>query len=122
YAGRCELGHCHAWRSYLPRFWTTNGFTPGDAEQALAGGVDSEASQVAGNPAAVELFGHGGGGAGAAEAVEHEVAFVGGSPDDTIKKALGLLCGESEILFAVAGWSIEILQTSSTRRVVFSWY
>lgn len=47
-----------------------------DAEQALAGGVDGEASEVAGNPAAVELFGDGGGGAGAAEAVEDEVTLI----------------------------------------------
>ena len=48
----------------------------GDAEQALARGVDGEASEVAGDPAAVELFGDGGGGAGTAEAIENEVAFV----------------------------------------------
>lgn len=42
----------------------------GDAEQALADGVNGEASEVASNPAAVELLGNGSGGAGAAEAVE----------------------------------------------------
>ena len=45
------------------------GFTLG-IEQALASGVDGETSEVAGNPAAVELFGDSGGGAGAAEGVE----------------------------------------------------
>ena len=37
--------------------------------------MDGETSEVASNPAAVELFGDGGGGAGAAEAIENEVAF-----------------------------------------------
>ena len=44
-----------------------NGFDTGDAEQTLAGGVDREASEVAGDPAAVELFGDGGSGAGTAK-------------------------------------------------------
>ena len=47
-----------------------------DAEQPLARGVDGEAPQVAGDPAAVELFGDGRRGAAAAEAVEDEVVFV----------------------------------------------
>jgi hypothetical protein len=39
-------------------------------EEALAGGVDGEAAQVAGDPAAAKLLGDGGGGAGADESVE----------------------------------------------------
>ncbi len=56
---------CHTCRSYLPRFWTTKGRTFGDRQQPLAGGVDGEAAQVAGDPAPVQLLGHGGGGAAA---------------------------------------------------------
>ena len=55
--------------------------------------MDGEASEVAGNPAAVELFGDGGGGAGTAEAVEDEVAFVGGRVHDAFEKSFWFLCG-----------------------------
>ncbi len=53
-----------------------------DAEQALAGGVDGEASEVAGDPAAIELFGDGGGGAAAYEAIQHQTIRAGGGLDD----------------------------------------
>ena len=66
-------------------------FNIGDSEQAFARGVDGEASKIAGNPTAVELFGDGGGGAGTAEAVEDDVAFVGGNLDDAVQKGLGFL-------------------------------
>ena len=49
----------------------------GDAEQALARGVDGESSQVTGNPAAVELFGDSSGCAGTAEAVEDDIPRTG---------------------------------------------
>ena len=64
-----------------------------DAEQTLAGGVDGEAPQVAGDPAAVQLFGHGRGGAAAAEAVQDQVVFVGGGSNDTFEKRFGFLGG-----------------------------
>ena len=47
-----------------------------DVEQTLAGGVDGETAQVAGDPTTVQLFGDGSGCAGAAEAVEDQVVFV----------------------------------------------
>jgi hypothetical protein len=47
----------------------------GDAEQALARGVDGEASEVAGDPAAVEFFGNGGGGAASNKAVQNQIVF-----------------------------------------------
>jgi hypothetical protein len=67
------------------------GLHVGDAEQALAGGVDGEASEIAGDPAAVELFGDGSGGAGAAEAVEHEGTFVAAQFHDAYQKRLRFL-------------------------------
>src|SRR5208282_4892926 len=63
----------------------------GDAKQSLAGGVDGEAPEVAGNPAAVEFFGDGSGGARAAEAVKDKVSLIGRSFDDSIKQGLRLL-------------------------------
>ncbi len=47
-----------------------------DAEQALARGVDGEASKVAGYPAAIECFGDGRGGTGADETIKDEIAFI----------------------------------------------
>ena len=44
-------------------------------QQPLARGVDGETGEIAGNPAAAELLGDGGGRAAADEAVEDEVAF-----------------------------------------------
>ena len=82
---------CQAWRSYLPRFWTTNGRTFGNAEQALAGGVDGEAAQVAGDPAAAELLGDGRVVPLPTEAIEDQVAFVGGGFDDAFEQGFGLL-------------------------------
>ena len=46
-----------------------------DADHAFAGGVDGELAEVGDNPLAAELFGDGGGGAGAAEEIGDEVAF-----------------------------------------------
>jgi hypothetical protein len=51
------------------------------ADQALAGGVDCEFSQIGGDPLAAEFFSDCGGGAGAAEEVSDEVAFVACSSD-----------------------------------------
>ncbi len=48
-----------------------------DPDRPLAGGMNGELAQVAGNPLAPQLLGHGGGGAGTAEEVGDEVAFVG---------------------------------------------
>ncbi|MBT9177525.1 MAG: hypothetical protein DDT20_01859 [Firmicutes bacterium] len=50
---------------------------PLHADHALAGGVNGELAQVGYYPLAAQLFGHGGGGAGAAEEVGDEIAFVG---------------------------------------------
>jgi len=66
-------------------------FNVGDAEQALACSVDGEAAKVTGDPAAVELFGDGGGGAGTAEAIENEGTLVGRCFDNSIKECLRLL-------------------------------
>ena len=63
-----------------------------DAEQALARGVDGEAAEVGGDPAAAELLGDGGRRAAAAEAVEDEVALVGGGVDDAFEEGFGFLC------------------------------
>src|SRR5262249_5288369 len=49
------------------------GADPGDLQEALAGGVDGEAAQVAGDPAAAELLGDGCCSPGAGETVEDEV-------------------------------------------------
>ena len=62
-----------------------------DAQQPLARGVDGEAAQVAGDPAAAQLFGDGRGGAAAAEAVEDEVALVRGGIDDAFEEGFGFL-------------------------------
>ena len=64
-----------------------------DAEQPLARGVDGEAPQVAGDPAPVQLLGDGRGGAAAAEAVENEVVFVGGSLKIRSRSASGFWVG-----------------------------
>jgi hypothetical protein len=48
-----------------------------NAEQALARGVDGEASKVTSNPAAVEFFGDGGGGAGSDKAVKDKGVLAG---------------------------------------------
>ena len=71
-----------------------------DAEQPLARGVDGEAPQVAGDPAAVQLLGHGRGGAAAAEAVEDEVVFVGGGSNDAFEEGFGFLGGVAESFIA----------------------
>jgi hypothetical protein len=56
------------------------------ADQALARGVDAELAQVGGDPFAAELFGHGGGRAGAAEEVGDEVAGVAAGFDDAFEE------------------------------------
>ena len=66
---------------------------PLDADQTLAGGVDGELAQVADDPFAAQLLGHSGGGAGAAEKVGDQVAFVGGGLDDAFKQGFGFLVG-----------------------------
>ena len=53
------------------------GFAIFNAQQTLAGYMDRPATQIASDPAASELFGHGQGGAGAAEEVGDEVAAAG---------------------------------------------
>jgi hypothetical protein len=71
---------------------------PLDPEQPLAGGVDGEPPEVAGDPPAVELLGHGRGGAGPAEAVEDQVAFVRRGLDDALEEGFGFLGGVIEAL------------------------
>jgi hypothetical protein len=51
------------------------------ADQALAGGVNGELAEIGGDPLAAQFFCYSSGGAGAAEEVGDEVAFVGGSTD-----------------------------------------
>ncbi len=70
----------------------------GDVEQPLAGGVDGEAAQIAGDPAPVQLLSHGGGGSAADEAVEDEVVFVGGGADDAVEEGFGFLGGVTKAL------------------------
>ena len=55
---------------------------PLHADHALARRVDGELAQVAGDPFAPQLFGHGRRRAGTAEEVSDEIAFVGGGFDD----------------------------------------
>ena len=50
---------------------------PLDADQPLAGCMNSELTQVSNNPLATQPFGHGGGGAGTAKRIGDQVAFVG---------------------------------------------
>ena len=66
------------------------------SQQPLARGVDGEAAEVAGDPAAVQLLGDGGRRAAAGEAVEDEVAFVGGGADDAVEECFGFLRGVAE--------------------------
>lgn len=51
---------------------------PLHAYHPFAGGVNGKFAQVADDPLAAQLFGHGGGGATAAEEVGHEVPWVRG--------------------------------------------
>lgn len=53
--------------------------------------MDGEAAKVGGDPAAAQLFSDGGRGAGAAEAVEDEVARVGGRGDNAFEQGFRLL-------------------------------
>jgi hypothetical protein len=61
------------------------------ADQALAGGVDGELAEIGGDPLAAQLFCNGGGGAGAAEEVGDEVAFLRRSFNKSLDKLLGFL-------------------------------
>ncbi len=61
------------------------------ADHALAGGVDGELAQVGDDPLAAQLLRHRGGGAGAAEEVGDEIAFVGGGFDDAFEQGFGFL-------------------------------
>ena len=45
-------------------------------DEPLAAGVDGKSAQVGHDPAAAQALGHSAGGAGAAEEIGHEVAFV----------------------------------------------
>src|SRR5262249_12339032 len=54
-----------------------------DGEEALVGGMDGEASEVAGDPAPSEFFGDGCCRAGTAEAVQHQIALIRRRLDDT---------------------------------------
>jgi hypothetical protein len=45
-------------------------------DQPLAGGVDAELAEIAGDPLAPELFSHGGGGAGTAEEIGDNVSGI----------------------------------------------
>src|SRR5258708_5660082 len=53
-------------------------------EQPLSRGVNSEAPQVAGNPASAKFLSHGNRRATATKAIKHQVAFVGGSFDNSL--------------------------------------
>ena len=64
---------------------------PLHADHALAGGVDGELAEVAGDPLAAQLLGHRRGRAGAAEEVGDEVAFVGRGFDDPFEQSFGFL-------------------------------
>jgi hypothetical protein len=63
------------------------------ADQPLSRSVDGELTQVAADPFAVEFFRHGQRGAGAAEDISDEVAFVGGGLDDAFEQGFWLLGG-----------------------------
>ena len=81
---------------------------PLHADQPLAGGVDGELAQVGDDPLAAQFFGHGGRGAGAAEEVGDEVAFVGGGFDDAFEQGFGFLGGvvESSLRLELIGADI----------------
>ena len=66
---------------------------PLHADQPLAGGVDGELAQVADDPLAAQLLRHGRRGAGAAEEVGDQVAFVGRGFDDAFEQGFGFLGG-----------------------------
>ena len=89
FAVRGELGDLPLLALVLAEVLDDERLHAGDAKEALAGRVDREASEVAGNPAAIELFGDGGGGAGTAEAVENYVVFVRGCIQNPFKRASG---------------------------------
>ena len=67
------------------------GLTPGVPSRRLRRGVNGEAPEVAGNPAAVKLFGNSGSGAGAAETVQYKVPFVRRRLDYTTQECFRLL-------------------------------
>ena len=59
--------------------------------------MDAELAEIAGDPLAPELFGDGGGGAGAAEEIGDEIAFVRAGFDDALEKGFGLLGGVFQV-------------------------
>jgi hypothetical protein len=87
-----ELGGLPGLTLVLAEVLNDEGADVGDREQALAGSVDGEAAEVGGDPVATELLGDGGGGAGAAEAIEDEVAFVTARINNPSQQGFRLLC------------------------------
>ena len=63
------------------------------ADEPLARRVDAELAEVGGDPFAPELFGDGGGGAGAAEEVGHQIAFIAAGLIMRSSKASGFCVG-----------------------------
>ncbi len=63
------------------------------ADQAFAGGVDGEFAEIGGDPFAAQFFRHRRRGAGAAEEVGDEVAFVGRGLDDAFDECFWFLGG-----------------------------
>ena len=66
---------------------------PLDADQPLAGGVNTELAQVTDDPLTPQFLRYRRRGAGAAEEIGDQVAFVGRCFDDPLKEGFGLLGG-----------------------------
>jgi hypothetical protein len=66
---------------------------PLHADHPLAGGMDAELAQIGGDPLATKLLRHRRRGAGAAEEVGDQVAFVGRGLDDAFEQGFGFLGG-----------------------------
>ena len=64
---------------------------PLHADHALSSSVDGELAQVADHPLAPQFFCNGSSGAGAAEEVGHQVAFVGRGFDNAFEQSFGFL-------------------------------
>jgi hypothetical protein len=71
--------------------------------EAALGELDRGAVEVARDPAAAEPLRDGGRGAGAAEAIEHQIAGARGGGDDALDQRLGLLRLEAGVLGGVRG-------------------
>jgi hypothetical protein len=69
--------------------------------EALARGVDGELSEIGGDPFAAELFGDGGGRAGADEEIGDQVAGVAAGFDDAFEEGFGFLSGIAERLLSL---------------------